>query len=369
MISELKVGGPALIDYFAVIQKASKTTGSGKPFLDIQLGDKSGTVVCRMWDREDIAPVAGDVVQVAASIDEYPPGKVQLRIEKIRRAKPGEYSMADLLPASDRPAEEMYNELTALVDAHIIDKQLCVSLLHILEDQRDPLLFSPASKSYHHAFVGGLLEHILGIAHLAVLVTIQYQELNSDVLIAGAILHDIGKLQELRPSLGFGYTPAGKLLGHVPMGFAFVKNYFEVYPASDALVEQILHLVASHHGELEHGAAVVPQTKEAIMFHELDMIDSRMGAIRAAEKLPVDEDGFTAWIPMFKAQYFKGKECPTQPQPPTLTSPPSMPSVSSDSKTDSLPQIDPKDGSSLAPPVTQFPTPSLFSQPPSSYPD
>lgn len=359
MITDLKVGGPAIIDYFAVIQKASKTTGSGKPFLDIQLGDKSGTVACRMWDREDIAPVAGDVVQVTASIDEYPPGKVQLRIEKIRRAKPEEYSMADMLPASDRPAEEMWDELSATIHHKIVDAHLKTILDHMIREYRRALLVSPASKSYHHAFVGGLLEHILGIAKIAMLVSVAYPELNSDILIAGAILHDIGKVDELRATLGFNYTPEGKLFGHIASGFALVSERFAESGLDKDIGNAILHIIASHHGTLEHGAAVVPQTKEAIIFHELDMIDSRMGAIRAAEKLPVDEDGFTAWIPMFKANYFKGKPtCPTQP--PTLTSPPSTPSAS-------LPSTDPTQP--LAGP-TAFPTPSLFGdQAPTGYPD
>ncbi len=319
MISDLKVGGEPIIACFAIIQKSSKTTSGGKPFLDIVLGDRSGSVGCRWWDRQDIPAGVGDVVKVAASIDEYPPGKIQLRIDKMFAARAEDYSMAEMLPASERPAEEMYDELVQMVKTKVCNLRLGDVLMRMLEEFRIPLLVAPASKSYHHAFVGGLLEHILGIAKLAMLVAVVYPELNSDVLIAGAILHDIGKLNELRSTLGFGYTVNGKLHGHIMQGFTLVADRFDqcdVNNEIDDVAQQILHVIASHHGELEHGAAVLPQTKEAIIFHELDMIDSRMGAIRAAEKLPVDDDGFTTWIPMFKANYFKGKpECPTQPDP------------------------------------------------------
>lgn len=333
MVNEITVGGPPIIGYFALVSKATKTAQNQKSFLDIELTDRSGSIRCKMWDRDSIPPEIGDIVQVAATVGEYPPGskRPQLTLTKIRRAKPEEFSMADMLPASDRPAEEMYTELVEIVTTYVSDLVLGYLLLTFLEQWREQLLVAPASKQFHHAFVGGLLEHILGIAKLAMATVVAYPELNSDVLIAGAVLHDIGKLKELSPTLGFKYTVHGRLYGHILQGFALVADWFDQYQVEQRMDEDleanILHVIASHHGELEHGAAALPITQEAIIFHELDMIDSRMGAIRAAAKVPVDADGFTPFIPMFKAPLWRGTPCPqtqTQASEPMQPPPPAQ---------------------------------------------
>lgn len=364
-VTDIKPGDPTLTNcYFALIRKATKETGGGKPYLDIELGDRTGNVVCRWWGREAIPAEPGDIVRIDAAVEEYPPGsrKVQLSISKMWHAKDTEYDVADMLPSSERPGIEMLGELSVLIKTHT-PKPIADMICSVLETFGPKICVSPAAKSYHHAYVGGLVEHMLGIARAAVALHGVYAELDLPVLIAGAVFHDIGKLQELSPSLGFKYTVHGKLYGHITLGFEFAYQLLASCELPAEFCDHVLHLVASHHGEIEHGAAVVPVTREAIIFHEIDMIDSRMGAIRAAAKLPVDEDGFTAYLPMFKSGLLmKGKpECPTQTQPQTQQPAPPPAAASP-----TLPTATRED---LHPTPRSFPMPSLFEMGQRSYPD
>lgn len=368
-VIDIKPGAPPVTEYFALLSKATKETGNGKPYLDIELGDRTGSVRCRMWDRESILPEAGDIVQIVASVDEYPPGsgKPQFKISKIRRAKEAEYDVADMLPSSERPGIEMLGELSVLIKTHT-PKPIADVLTSILESFGPKICVAPAAKSYHHAYVGGLVEHMLGISRTAIALAGVYPELDLPVLLAGAVLHDIGKLQELSPSLGFKYTVHGKLYGHIALGFEFAYQILASCELPAEFCDHVLHLVASHHGEIEHGAAAIPVTREAIIFHEIDMIDSRMGAIRAAYKMPVDDDGFTAFVPMFKTGLLlKGKpECPTQTQPQPQTQPPAPPETASSPSPSPAP-LPPPEEARAAP--MSFPTPSLFGPTAKSYPD
>lgn len=309
-VSDLAPGAGKFTSFFVLVKKEIREASNNKPYLSCTLKDKTGEVDGRQWDTNSCDAELESVVKVQASAEAYK-GKVQLRIEKLRAAAEIEYDLGDMLPTSARPPEVMMEELLGLIDDWVVDP-FKEWLTLVIGCNRVGLERSPASKFYHHAFIGGLLEHILGIAHASVAMHHTYPELNISILIAAAVCHDIGKLRELSSGLGFGYTTEGKLHGHVLMGFEQLASA-RILP--DQFGDHLLHIIASHHGQIEHGAAVMPQTREAIVFHHLDMVDSRLAAARAAIAAAPAEDEFTPFVPILKAPLWKGKQCPkTNPE-------------------------------------------------------
>jgi 3'-5' exoribonuclease len=255
-----------------------------------------------MWEIDDAGAFeAGDVVKVRGEVCRFNE-RLQIKVEKIRRAAPDEYQLSDFVPQSQRDIGEMWSELQDWV-ASFRDPDLKALLESFLNDEgiARELREAPAAKGLHHAWIGGLLEHILSLMGMCELAARHYPEVNRDLLLTGVMLHDIGKLRELRWGTSFDYTMEGQLLGHITIGIAMIEQKIagipNFPPAKRLLVE---HLVLSHHGEYEYGSPKLPMTPEAVLFHYLDNLDAKMQTVRnelaRAQAAGRAGDEMTDWV-------------------------------------------------------------------------
>jgi 3'-5' exoribonuclease len=272
-----------IMGFFAAGSKQARTKKDGARYFAMTLGDRTGTIEARVWDADgagDFEP--GDVVKVRGQVCRYNE-KLQINVDKIRRAAPNEYDLGDFVPQSDRNIDEMWAELQAWV-ASFADPDLKALLEAFLADPgiAASLRRAPAAKGLHHAWIGGLLEHVLSLMGMCELAAKHYPGVNRDLLLTGVALHDIGKLRELSWGTSFDYTLEGQLLGHITIGLGMIERKMDGIPgfprAKRVLVE---HLVLSHHGKYEFGSPKLPMTLEAILLHYLDDLDAKMQTVRA----------------------------------------------------------------------------------------
>lgn len=272
---------------FLVQSKEIRQKKSGEPYLSLLLSDRTGEVDAKMWDN--VAEVMDtfdrdDFVRVKGMYRIFQ-NRPQLTIHKMQRVDPAEIDPADYFPASERDPEEMFAELRQ-VAAGVENPHLRGLLDAFLDDGEiaGRLRRAPAAKSVHHAYLGGLLEHILSLCRLCRFAAGHYKGLDMDLLLTGAILHDIGKIYELSYDRSVSYTTEGQLLGHIQIGLRLIgeklRGLPEFPPKLRALVE---HMVLSHHGRLEFGSPKVPLFAEALLLHYLDDLDSKMECIRALQ--------------------------------------------------------------------------------------
>jgi 3'-5' exoribonuclease len=290
----------------AVAAKSTREMKSGNKYFALTLKDLSGEIDARIWrpGDHDIAEVqAGQIAKVQGEVEEFPVGSgvLQLNVKRIRPCAADEYSIGDFIPASKFDPDEMYSRVWQYAGV-ISDDSIGAMLWRILADHRDALLRSPAAKKMHHAYVGGLLEHTLSMLGAAEQLCNHYSRLNRDLLYAGVILHDICKCQEYSVGLTFEVTTIGQLLGHIPLGVMLVEQYGESLDAATRL--QIQHLIASHHGELEWGAAQEPKTPEAIALHYIDQIDAKLTMCFAAIDAAPCGAEWTEQVPGLRRQFF-----------------------------------------------------------------
>lgn len=291
--------GQTVTTHFLVCEKEIRATREGKSYLRLELGDATGRVEARMWDRFDQMAATferDDFVKVQARVENYR-NKLQLAIEKIRRAEENEVDPADFFPHTKEDIEKMYSNLLQIV-ASVGDPWLRRLLESVMQDPEivPRLKRAPAAKVMHHAFYGGLLEHVLSLCNLCRVVLGHYPEANADLLLSGAVLHDIGKLQELSYERALGYTDEGQLLGHIQIEYELVAQKIEAIAGfPPALKTLVLHMLISHHGEYEFGSPKLPMFREALLLHYLDDLDSKMGAIRLALDSDQGEGNWTAF--------------------------------------------------------------------------
>lgn len=258
---------------------------TGEPYLSLILGDRTGELEAKMWDN--VAEVMDtfdrdDFVRVKGLLQIYQ-NKPQLTIHKVLKVREAEVDFADYFPASVRDTSEMFVELQAIV-AGIGNPHLRALLELFLADQPLMKLFrtAPAAKNVHHAFLGGLLEHVLSMCALCRMTAAHYRFVDSDLLLAGAILHDIGKVAELTYERSFGYSVEGQLLGHIVIGLRMLGDKLNALPSFPPRLRALLeHLIVSHHGELEYGSPKTPLFPEALLLHHIDNLDSKMECMRA----------------------------------------------------------------------------------------
>jgi 3'-5' exoribonuclease len=291
--------------YFAAMAKQARSTKNGAPYIALTLSDKTGQIEARIWDDVEVQPFdSGEVVAVRGQVCRFNE-KLQIKVEKIRRADErdvGRYSPADFVPQTERNVDAMWQELEGWVagfsDPHL--KALMEGFLGDKEIAAD-LREAPAAKGLHHAWIGGLLEHILSLMGICDLAARHYPRVNRDLLLTGVLLHDIGKLRELRWGTSFDYTLEGQLLGHITIGIGMIEEKIAAIPdfpaAKRILVE---HLVLSHHGKYEFGSPKLPMTAEAIVLHYLDDLDAKMqtvsGEFRRAEANGRSGAELTEWV-------------------------------------------------------------------------
>jgi len=272
--------------FLLVCEKEVRSTKEGKPYLRLELGDRSGTIEARMWDQFDVVTKEverEDIVKVQGRVEIYR-GKPQFAVQQMRKAKPEEIDLADFLPATKEDVEKLFEQLLAEAES-IKNPWLKKLTAEILNDPKISVRYkrAPAAKVMHHAYLGGLLEHVVGLCGLAHQIAQHYSELDLDLLLTAAILHDVGKLDELCYDRAIGYTSEGQLLGHIVMEIETVTNAMnkiEGFPS--ALKTVVQHLLISHHGQYEFGSPKLPMIREALVFHYMDDLDSKLAAVRAA---------------------------------------------------------------------------------------
>ena len=278
-ITQLAAGRP-VDDIFLVKRKTLAETKAGKPYLALGLGDKTGEIEARLWENasEYAAGIQeGSFVRIKAVAKPFRE-QLQLSVQSLEPVTEDRINLADFMPASKRPPAEMARELDAVI-AEVADTSIQALLREIFQgDVLTRFQQAPAAKKMHHAYIGGLLEHSLSIAAMAAKTAEHYPLLDRSMLIAGALLHDIAKIEEYsfqRPP--FDYTDRGRLVGHLVLGVELVRRAADrVSQLSLEQVDQLVHIILSHHGQLAFGSPVLPMTPEAIMLHHLDDMDAKM---------------------------------------------------------------------------------------------
>jgi 3'-5' exoribonuclease len=283
-VSDLQ-DGQAVTSLFLVGVKEIRTSQrSGKSWLELALRDRTGSIPAKMWDNfEALAKTfeTDDVVQIRGRVKLYN-GQKEMTLEQIVPAAVRDYDLSDFLAHTKHDVEKLYAELGAAV-ATVKNPWIKRLLESVVNDPAivPKLKRAPAAMSMHHAFVGGLLEHTVSLVGLGRAVAERYPELDADVLLAGIVLHDIGKIDELSYERATSYTTAGRLLGHITIGTLLVREKIRAIPGfPEPLAILIEHLILSHHGTYEFGSPSLPQTREAIALHFLDDMDSKMAAMR-----------------------------------------------------------------------------------------
>jgi 3'-5' exoribonuclease len=270
--------------FFLVLAKQQRTNKVNKPYLNLILGDKTGQIEGRVWDLSDerIAKEfdRGDVVKVLGSTSRFD-DRLQMKVDRLRVAAAGEVEKSDLLPATTCDVAALWSRLLSCV-ASFTNPDLKLLLATILEDSAIAASYreAPAAKQLHHAWLGGLLEHVISLLDLGDRVVPHYPLLDRDLVMTGIILHDIGKIRELSWETGFEYTIEGSLLGHIQIGTALAERTIDSLPNfPPRLKTLVLHMILSHHGKLEFGSPKLPMIPEALALSFLDDLDAKMQAV------------------------------------------------------------------------------------------
>jgi 3'-5' exoribonuclease len=276
-VEELASGDDLLNEPFLLQDVVRRETKDGRPYLLSTYRDKTGVVGGVFWDvPEDVESWVrpGVVALVTGRVNSY---KNALQINTTDLNPVPNPSLAPFLPASARAIEEMVADLRVIIASLAEPWQGLAS--HLLLDAAFLPAFAnaPAARTLHHAYIGGLIEHSLSMARLAQLAAQHYPYVNKDLLLTGALLHDMGKVHEYDTSEAFDFSDDGRLVGHIVRAVTLVERAAaELGTLSEAEMRQLIHLIASHHGTLEWGSPVVPKTLEAILLHQLDLLDSRV---------------------------------------------------------------------------------------------
>jgi 3'-5' exoribonuclease len=313
-----------------VQQKDIRQKKTGEPCLSLILGDRTGEIEARMWDN--VADVMGtferdDFVKVRGLLQVHQ-NRLQITVHRIQRQGAESIDVTDFYPASERNAEEMWGELLATV-AGVGDPHLRALLNLVIGDPEIASRYkiAPAAKNIHHAFLGGLLEHVLSMCSVGKLLASHYKEIDVDLLLTGIILHDVGKIYELSYDRSFGYTTEGQLLGHIAIGFRMISEKIQSLPEFPPRLRTLVeHLVLSHHGELAFGSPKLPMFAEALLLHHIDNLDSKMDCMRSSLTKDRHVDG--CWTgynpalerPLLKKQRFMNPEPVEQPEQCAATS-------------------------------------------------
>jgi 3'-5' exoribonuclease len=273
------------VDHFLLIRRLDvRSTRSGSDFLSTELGDKTISLNANVWEgfSEIISKgKVGDVVRVKGTIEEYQ-GNLQIRVSLISLATSQDgVSPIDFLPRSKRDLKVMQKEFKKRI-ANISDEYIKKLLEKIFTVERfEQFSTAPAGKSWHHAYIHGLIEHTLEIIKICELMCEFHPELNKDLLIAGAMMHDIGKVEELSYDSAFEYTDKGKLVGHIVIASNLIRDEIKKIDGFPADLENnLVHLILSHQGKLEHASPVVPKTAEAIALYQADELSAKVNAYK-----------------------------------------------------------------------------------------
>jgi 3'-5' exoribonuclease len=311
-VQDLKTGD-AVDEGFLLRSKALRTTRTNSLYMLLELGDRTGTIQGRMWDasQEVFDSISVDsFVRVKGHVETYR-NQLQLVADAIAPVPDSEVDVADFLPTTNKDVDEMYARLVEIAKT-VRHPGLRKLLAAFLKDDDFAARFrrAPAAVTYHHSFLGGLLEHTLGVAELGLHIAEHHPELDRDLLVTGTLLHDIGKIDEFTYERGFEYTDTGGLLGHLYMGARMIEERAADIPElSPQTTEALSHLILSHHGRYEYQSPKLPMTAEALAVHFLDNLDAKLNAFHSAMLQDRDaESRWTEWNRMFERKLFKGHD-------------------------------------------------------------
>jgi 3'-5' exoribonuclease len=285
---------------FVVASKQVKAKKNGEPYLALILADRSGQLEAKMWDNVDefIAVFEqDDFLKIKGLINKYK-NRFQLTIHKLRKMEEADIDFTDYLPKTTKDIGELWRTLAEFVasfeNPHLKSLvELFMADTEIAERYRN----APAAKTLHHAYIGGLLDHVVSLMRSCDLMSRNYAQVNRDLLLTGAFLHDIGKIQELSYNRAFSYTTRGQLLGHMIIELEMLQAKLAKLPGFPAELKTLLeHMIISHHGQYDFGSPKLPMFPEALMLHYLDDLDSKMEAIRAQfEREANSESAWTSY--------------------------------------------------------------------------
>ncbi len=303
--------GESISETFNVGSRNRLVTRSGKPYLSLTLGDKTGTISAKVWDNADAIHAnmgSADFVHVRGTVEKYM-NELQLKVDQLRVVRTEDVDLADFLPAGTKDPEEMLNALRGLSET--VENRFLRSLLDDFfadSELMEKLKVCPGAKHLHHSFVGGLLEHTLSVTKICDWVCGHYEKVNRDLVMVGAILHDIGKVYELTASPAFDYTTEGRLLGHLILGCNVIGEKIQQIQGFPRELElQVLHLVLSHHGSYEFRSPVVPKTVEAMLLNQVDDLDAKVRLTQDyIEQARSDPSEFTPYHKLLERYFYKG---------------------------------------------------------------
>lgn len=293
---------------------------SGEPYLSLTLADRSGDIDAKMWDNvEEILDGfdRDDFVKVRGRVQIFQ-NKPQLTVHRLQRVEDRDVDLGDFFPVSSRGLDEMWHELEALI-AGISNPYLHGLLEAMFADPEIARRFriAPAAKSIHHAWLGGLLEHVLSLARLARVTADHYRGVDLDLLVTGVVLHDIGKIYELNYERSFSYSTEGQLLGHIIIALRMIDDKIRAVPDFPPRLRHLVeHMIVSHHGELAYGSPKTPMFLEALLLHHLDNLDSKMESMRQHGLRDKSVTGeWTAFLPSMERPVLKKERYLDAPQP------------------------------------------------------
>ncbi len=311
-VSDLSSGNLLTNEPLLFHEVSRRKTKDARPFLLGSLRDKTGQLACVFWDVPDFIEAKvrpGKVFLITGRVVKYKDA-LQISITDLNDAPSAD--MRDFLPSSNRSRQEMIAELRqfiaglgepwrSLLNAILLDPQFLSQFVN-----------APAAKQMHHAYIGGLLEHTLSMATIADQLSNHYPYVNKNRLIAGTLLHDIGKVVEYKVDEGFAYSEDGRLVGHIIRGIIIIEKAaakLDNFP--DAELRDLIHLIASHHGTQEWGSPILPKTVEAVLLHQIDLLDSRVQGFLDYVKNDSGADPWTGkYSLMFKTELRKPTDMP-----------------------------------------------------------
>lgn len=293
-----------------VKKKVRREQPDGSRYLLFQLADRSGQINAVLWHDADVVDTqieAGDLAHVRGEVQLYQNAR-QIKVQRIERADPSAHDLAEFLPTTSADLDVLYERLLAVVDG-VGEPFLRRLYSDIFRDPtvRQRFQRAPAGKGWHHAYVGGLLEHVLSMLDLAMVLVRNYPTLDRDLLIGGVLLHDIGKIEELLVRSSIDYSTSGRLVGHLVQGCILVARAIDAidgFPAD--LRARVLHLIVAHHGEVARGSPKPPMTLEAVATHLLDHLDSQTQAVARVVGEIKSGDGWSEHVRLVDRQFYRG---------------------------------------------------------------
>ncbi|MEW6347467.1 MAG: HD domain-containing protein [Thermodesulfobacteriota bacterium] len=313
LVKDLKAGS-AVVQFFQIRSKEARKTRGGQDYVDLVLGDKSGTISAKMWSDvirkwgHEFGP--GDFVRVDARVETYL-DQNQMVVDKIRKAEPTEIPDISLLVRTCAEDPQKLLEVLKGVIASLEPQSLAELVDAIIDRHADAFTQAPAAKMIHHAYRGGLIEHTVSVVRKVEAILPLEKGINRNIALAGAILHDIGKCRELALTSATR-TFEGKLVGHIVLGIQMLQEAaMEKGVAEEIWLRELEHVMLAHHGEGQFGSPVRPMTREAVLVHFVDNLDSKLKIVEEALET-ADADGFTPYNKWMEGRLFAGSHAVPQ---------------------------------------------------------